>query len=285
MSRKTRSEDGCHLSQKARRKFEVNRNEDTQFVSGTPSGDLGAHLGYFEPMDVDSIKLRILVKPRTSGQKEYLRNLRSREPISLALGPAGTGKTFLFCFAAIEKLKSGEIERIIITRPALESDENLGFLPGGVDSKMLPFILPIIDSLTDLVGGKTVKMMFEKGVVSIRPFAYMRGSTFSRAFIIADEMQNATVSQFKNLITRIGEGSKIVVGGDPSQTDLKGAENGLNDFLKRHRHFESILGRTQFFNVSVLGEEDIVRHEAIKEALSIYEHGHIETLRTARTAN
>lgn len=235
-------------------------------------------------MDIDSIKLRILVKPRTPGQKSYLRNLRSSEPITIALGPAGTGKTFLSCFSAVEKLMSGEIERIIITRPALESDENLGFLPGGVDSKMLPFVLPIIDSLTDLVGGKSVKLMFEKGVVSIRPFAYMRGSTFSGSFIIADEMQNSTISQFKNLVTRLGEGSKIVIGGDPSQTDLKGSENGLSDFLRKYRHYESILGKTSFFNLSELGEEDIVRHEAIKEALSIYEHGQIETLREVRRA-
>jgi len=238
--------------------------------------------GYFEPFDVGTIKLRALVKPRTPGQSSFFKNVRGQSPINLCTGPAGTGKTFLSVAAAMLAIVEGKVDRVIVTRPAVESDEELGFLPGGIDSKMMPYMMPIIDCMVDLVGGKTTDLMFEKGVVSVRPFAFMRGSTFSRCFIIADEMQNSTPSQFKNLLTRIGQESKMVVSGDPTQSDLK-ERNGLVDFMSRFKDFygADAISRSGHFTVDTLGSQDIVRHTAVEEIISIYEAQKVEILRSA----
>ena len=177
-------------------------------------------------------------------------------------------------------LAEGRFDRVIVTRPAVESDEELGFLPGGIDSKMMPYMMPIIDCLADLVGGKTTDLLFEKGVVSVRPFAFMRGSTFSRCFIIADEMQNATPHQFKNLLTRIGQDSKMVVSGDPTQSDLK-EKNGLIDFMSKFKDFYSTSMRSpDHFTVDQLGNSDIVRHAVVEEVINIYETQRVEVLRS-----
>lgn len=269
------------MTAKKDRRVKDRKRVDTDLDCGAIPESLSGSLEYFSPMDVGSIKLRLLVKARTSGQQAYLERLRSQTPIEIVLGPAGTGKTFLACYRAMEMMRDGQIEKFVITRPAVESDEQLGFLPGGVDSKMLPFVLPILDCLNDIVGPACVKLMIKRQVLQIRPFAFMRGSTFARAFILADEMQNSSEAQFKNLITRIGEGSKMVVSGDLSQSDRQG-HNGLAGFLKRLETFQRLLGRPSFFGRTDLQDSDVVRHEAIQEIMSIYEHSQLETL-TARS--
>lgn len=222
-------------------------------------------MGYFEPMKGSEVKIRKLIEPKTQGQAEVLDNLRSDLPISVVIGPAGSGKTFLSVFAALEALRDERVERIIITRPAVESDEQLGFLPGGIDSKMLPYILPILDCFVTLVGGRMTNYMVEKGVIQIRPFAFMRGSTFSDAFVIADEMSNSTISQMKCLTTRAGENSKTVILGDPNQSDLKGSENGLVDL--RHRMERS---KSRLISLDLLDERDVVRSAVVREMVDMY---------------
>lgn len=226
--------------------------------------------GYLEPLDICTINLRSIVKPRTSGQLSFFKNIRSDVPISICLGPAGSGKTFLTCAAALIALKEQKVERIIVTRPAVESEESIGFLPGTIEDKMLPYMIPIIDCFTDLVGGKTTDLLFKKGTVQVRPFAFMRGSTFSKSFIIADEMQNSSVGQFKCLLTRIGESSKLVVSGDPEQSDIDGP-NGLSDFSRKFTAFykeNRIAPRS--FSFDIMSDLDIVRHRAVKDVLDIY---------------
>lgn len=222
-------------------------------------------MGYFEPMRGSEIKIRKLIEPKTQGQAEVLQNLRSDLPISVVIGPAGSGKTFLSVHTALEFLRDERIERVVITRPAVESDEQLGFLPGGVDSKMLPYILPILDCFVTLVGGRMTNHMIEKGVIQIRPFAFMRGSTFSDAFVLADEMSNSTISQMKCLTTRAGENSKTVILGDPTQSDLKSSENGLTDLRLRLDRKGS-----QLISVDLLDERDVVRSPVVKEIIDLY---------------
>lgn len=240
------------------------QNSSIGLVSQSKSDSI--RMGYFEPIDPEEIKIRKLIKAKTYGQSEMLKSLLSNCPISVCIGPAGCGKTFLSVYSALRRLQSGQAERIIITRPAVESDEQLGFLPGGVDSKMLPFVMPILDCFVDLVGGRTTNLMIEKGVLSIRPFAFMRGSTFSNAFIIADEMSNSTPSQMKCLITRAGENSKTAILGDPRQSDLKGSQNGLIDFKTRLQNFS-----TELVTLDELTEKDVVRSEVVRQMVELYE--------------
>lgn len=257
---------------KSRHSHEFEDQGSIGLVSQTKSDSI--RMGYFEPIDPEEIKIRKLIKAKTYGQTEMLRSLLSDAPISVCIGPAGCGKTYLSVYSSLRRLQTGSIERIIITRPAVESDEQLGFLPGGVDSKMLPFIMPILDCFVDLVGGRTTNLLIEKGVLSIRPFAFMRGSTFSNAFIIADEMSNSTPSQMKCLITRAGENSKTAILGDPRQSDLKGSQNGLIDFKQRLQNFS-----TELVTLDELTERDVVRSEVVRQMVELYEDERIVTLK------
>ena len=205
------------------------------------------------------------ILPRNRNQEEYILELLSEDKdIVFGIGPAGTGKTLLACQAAVKAFLEGEVDRIIVTRPAVSADEDIGFLPGTLEEKMAPWTRPIFDVLREYFYSGEIEGMIKEGVIEISPLAYMRGRTFKDAYIIADEMQNATPNQMKMLLTRIGTNSKMVVTGDLAQADrLK--DNGLIDFIKHLDNKDSSRISTVRFN-----KGDIERHEAVKEVLAIY---------------
>ena len=213
-------------------------------------------------------KKQVVLLPRSLNQETYIETLLDeRNVIVFATGPAGTGKTMLAVMAAIRALRQKEIERIIITRPAVGvDDERHGFLPGDINSKMEPWTRPIFDVFQEYYSPKEIKTMIEEMVIEISPLAFMRGRTFKNSYIIADEMQNATPNQMKMLLTRIGEGSRMVVTGDIQQTDRKEAQNGLLDFSKLYQIYK----RSEYINMVEFNYTDIERHPAVKEVLDIY---------------
>jgi phosphate starvation-inducible PhoH-like protein len=211
-------------------------------------------------------KQRVILHPRNKNQATYLQKLQDESKnIVLAVGPAGTGKTLLAVQNGIRQFQEGKVDKIIVTRPAVSVDEDLGFLPGTLNEKMAPWTRPIFDVLGEYYQQKDIENMLYENVIEISPLAYMRGRTFKNAYVIADEMQNATVNQMKMLLTRLGEGSKMVVTGDLAQADrLK--DNGLINFIElldKHKKLERI-------DVVHFDNKDIERHEAVKEILEIY---------------
>ena len=206
------------------------------------------------------------IYPKNLNQENYLFKLQDpNKKIIFAIGPAGTGKTMLAVQWAVEQLQKGEIDRIIITRPAVSVDEEHGFLPGDLNEKMAPWTKPIFDVIGESYNQREINRMVEEGVIETSPLAYMRGRTFKHAVVIADEMQNTTPSQMKMLLTRLGEGSKMVVTGDLNQAD-RPKENGLLDFMKLLSSFQ---GR-QFVDLCQFDVGDVERHPAVKEILAIY---------------
>jgi phosphate starvation-inducible PhoH-like protein len=211
-----------------------------------------------------AIKVRKFVKPRTQGQVEYLEALEDNTVV-VASAPAGTGKTFLAIYHAVSRLCAGEVEKIILTRPAVEADEKLGFLPGTVEEKLAPYLIPMVDALEDLVGVSAAKKLLESRVVEVCPLAFMRGRTFNNACVVADEMQNATPSQVYMLLTRLGNNCSAAVNGDPAQCDLpKDKGNGIKWLVER-------LSRAKARGVAVIemDESDIVRSEIVKILLPL----------------
>ena len=211
-------------------------------------------------------KKTVKIYPRNRAQETYLLTLSDTgKDVVFGIGPAGTGKTLIAVLTAVKLFKEGIIDKIIVTRPAVSVDEDLGFLPGTLEQKMAPWTRPVFDVLRDYFTSKEITGMIDEGVIEIAPLAYMRGRTFKRAFIVADEMQNSTASQMKMLLTRLGEGSKMAVTGDLNQADRM-SDNGLLDFIKqlqRHRNASRLAYVT--FN-----HADIERHEAVKEVLEVY---------------
>lgn len=204
------------------------------------------------------------VKPKTSGQKQYVDEIRSRM-IVFGLGPAGTGKTYLAMAMAITAFKRNEVGRIILTRPAIEAGEKLGFLPGDLQSKVDPYLRPLYDALYEIMGAESFQKNMEKGLIEVAPLAYMRGRTLDNAFIILDEAQNTTPAQMKMFLTRIGFGSKVVVTGDASQKDLaKDAASGLDVAAQVLRSIEDI-------SFCRLTSKDVVRHPLVQKIVKAYE--------------
>ena len=204
------------------------------------------------------------VKPKTLGQKVYLRAIKENE-ITFGIGPAGTGKTYLAVAMAVAALRNKTVEKIILTRPAVEAGERLGFLPGDLQEKVDPYLRPIYDALNDILGNETFQKFLVMGIIEVAPLAYMRGRTLDGAFIILDEAQNTTAPQMKMFLTRLGFGSKMVITGDLSQVDLPlHVKSGLaeaRDVLKDVKGIQSI----------VLNDGDVIRHEVVARIIRAYD--------------
>ena len=204
------------------------------------------------------------IKAKTLGQWQYVETIR-KSFITLGIGPAGTGKTYLAVALAVAALKKKEAERIILTRPAVEAGEKLGFLPGDMQDKVDPYLRPLYDGLYDLLGSETFQKYLAKGTIEVAPLAYMRGRTLNDAYIILDEAQNTTPEQMKMFLTRFGFGSKMVITGDVTQIDLPGGkDSGLKDAAK-------ILANVPGIGVIRFDERDVVRHEIVGSVIKAYE--------------
>ena len=209
---------------------------------------------------------QVHILPRNKNQETYMLKLFDpRKDIVFGIGPAGTGKTLLAVQVAIKNFKDGLVDKIVITRPAVSVDEDLGFLPGTMEDKMAPWTRPIFDVFKEYYSPREVEGMIQEGIVEIAPLSYMRGRTFKKAFIVADEMQNATPSQMKMLLTRIGEKSYMVVTGDLHQAD-RASDNGLLEFVKKLEGYRE----TSCIDIVRFQHSDIERHKAVSEVLDIY---------------
>ena len=204
------------------------------------------------------------VRPRTDGQARYVRGMVEND-LTFCIGPAGTGKTFLAVGMAVNLLRQGEVKRMVLVRPAVEAGERLGFLPGDIVAKVNPYLRPLFDALNDMLEPEQVKRYMENDIIEIVPLAYMRGRTLNQAVIILDEGQNTTVPQMKMFLTRMGNGSKIIVTGDVTQVDLpRQTRSGLIDAVHRLRDLERIA-------IVYLDEHDIVRHPLVQQIVRAYE--------------
>ncbi len=204
-------------------------------------------------------------EPRTDNQRRYV-ELIGKHALTFGLGPAGTGKTFLAVGCALRALAEGEVRRIIVTRPVVEAGEKLGFLPGDLQAKVDPYMRPVYDALHALLDPNVLARMEEEAVLEVAPLAYMRGRTLSNAFVVLDEGQNTRISQMKMFLTRLGEGSRMVVTGDPSQVDLeRDQKSGLVDAVHRLKSFQEHVGVVEF------GKRDIVRHPLVEQIVRAYE--------------
>jgi len=203
------------------------------------------------------------IRPKTAGQRAFVQSIE-RNTLTVGIGPAGTGKTFLAVVMAVRALKSREVSRLILSRPAVEAGEKLGFLPGDLREKVDPYLRPLYDALEDLLDDGVVARYLERGTIEVAPLAYMRGRTLNDAFVILDEAQNATADQLKMFLTRLGAGSKMVINGDVTQIDLpSGARSGLRDAARR-------IGVLDDVGVVELNETDVVRHALVARIIKAY---------------
>ena len=204
------------------------------------------------------------VRPRTAGQRAFVSSIAANT-LTFGIGPAGTGKTFLAIVMAVRALKAREVSRIVLSRPAVEAGEKLGFLPGDLKEKVDPYLRPLYDALGELLDDANVGKYLERGTIEVAPLAYMRGRTLSDAYVILDEAQNATRSQLKMFLTRLGSGSKMIVSGDVTQVDLpRGVRSGMHDV-------EQLFGAIDDVGVVRLTEADIVRHPLVAKIVAAYD--------------
>lgn len=246
---------------------ELGAGRDDEPAADNTAENNSPELPELPPLDDRSLSLRIPktdVRPRTPRQRDYLNQIL-RHDITFGVGPAGTGKTWLAVACAIDALERDTVERLVLTRPAVEAGERLGFLPGDLTQKIDPYLRPLYDALYDLMGFERVQRMFEKQTIEIAPLAYMRGRTLNHAFVILDEAQNTTPEQMKMFLTRIGFGSKAVVNGDPSQVDLpRGQNSGLNHAIDTLKQVSGI-ATTHF------SSRDVVRHPLVARIVDAYD--------------
>jgi phosphate starvation-inducible PhoH-like protein len=241
-------------------------------------------LGRGESSDLDTVYDDVLlprrngsraIVPRSLTQKQYVDVMR-RCQLSFGIGPAGTGKTFLAVAMAVRRLQDKQVRRIILTRPAIEAGENLGFLPGTLEEKVSPYMRPLHDALDDMIDVEKVARMVERGIIEVAPLAYMRGRTLNDAFVILDEAQNATREQMKMMLTRIGTGTWTVITGDPSQIDLPGGQkSGL-------AHAVSILDGIEGIGIVRFSDQDVMRHPLVQDIVRAYDKD--DKTRRARVA-
>jgi phosphate starvation-inducible PhoH-like protein len=204
------------------------------------------------------------IRIKTMGQRDYIRAIKKRD-IVFGVGPAGTGKTYLAVVMAVQALKKGEVKRLVLTRPAVEAGENLGFLPGDLQEKVDPYLRPLYDALYDVLGQENTTKYMERGLIEVAPLAYMRGRTLEDSFVIMDEAQNTTPEQMKMFLTRLGFGSKMVVTGDVTQIDLpRGKLSGLNEAVRILKNVEDIL-------FIFMTEQDVVRHHLVQKIIQAYD--------------
>ena len=226
----------------------------------------GGQLEMFRGGRVELRTRKRTVEPRTDAQRAYVRALMSSE-LTFGVGPAGTGKTYLAVAAGVSMFLEGRVDRIILSRPAVEAGERLGFLPGDMKDKVDPYMQPLYDALNDFLPGRQVAKLIEDKRVEIAPLAFMRGRTLSNAFVVLDEAQNATTMQMKMFLTRLGEGSRMAVTGDPSQVDLpRGVRSGLHDA-------EQLLAGVEGIAFSRFSARDVVRHPLVTRIIEAYDAG------------
>lgn len=234
--------------------------DNVKQILATVTGD--ASLASFGPIDV--VNPSRTIKPRSAGQAKYVEAIH-RHDVVFAVGPAGTGKTYLAVATAVEALKHRTIRKLVLVRPAVEAGESLGFLPGDLQAKINPYLRPLLDAIHEMMSHDQIKRFMEQDVIEVIPLAYMRGRTLNEAFIILDEAQNTTVAQMKMFLTRMGEGSKIVIAGDTTQIDLPAhTRSGLIDAVHRLQDIEGI-------EIVQLSNSDIVRHRLVQDIVRAYE--------------
>jgi phosphate starvation-inducible PhoH-like protein len=237
-----------------------------ELVSDSKETDLEKKLGIKreELDDVILVDKNDFIKPKTSGQLEFFQSTKSNE-IVFTIGPAGTGKTYLSVAIALAALKSKKVNRIILSRPAVEAGESLGFLPGDLSEKVNPYLKPLFDALEDMVPYDKLKMYFERNIIEIVPLAYMRGRTLNNAFLILDEAQNSTALQMKMFLTRMGVNSRAIITGDVTQIDLPSKQgSGLVQIQKILQNIDGV-------SFVYLGKKDVVRHRLVKDIINAYE--------------
>ena len=251
------------LREEAERAEEISEQRVSYIIGMVKDGEGGA----LESLDDSTICLTSRGKPvkaKTVGQKKYVEAIQ-KNTIVLGVGPAGTGKTFLAVAMAVKALRAGDVNRIILTRPAIEAGEKLGFLPGDLQSKIDPYLRPLYDALYEMMGAENYAKMVEKGVIEVAPLAYMRGRTLDDSFIILDEAQNATPEQMKMFLTRLGFHSKVVVTGDLTQTDLpSGQKSGLAMAVKIIAGIDDVV-------IHHFSDRDVVRHKLVQKIILAYE--------------
>lgn len=239
---------------------EIRMGGTTADVGGSPADQMEL----FQGGRVEIMTRKKLIEPRTDAQKAYVRSLFKNE-LAFGIGPAGTGKTYLAVAVGVNMFIGGHVDRIILSRPAVEAGERLGFLPGDMKDKVDPYMQPLYDALNDFLPGKQVAKLIEEKRIEIAPLAFMRGRTLSNAFVVLDEAQNATTMQMKMFLTRLGEGSRMVITGDRSQVDLpKGVQSGLRDA-------ERLLKGIDKISFNYFTSKDVVRHHLVAKIIEAYD--------------